>query len=98
METIDGFTVDKLILLRDNLLNGTYKFGVTRRLYIPKKNGKLRPLGIPPFPDRIIQEVVRTILEIIYEPIFSNHSHGFRSGRSTHTALRHLKQKSAGFS
>ena len=58
----------------------------------------MRPLGIPPFKDRIIQEVVRTILEVIYEPIFSNHSHGFRPGRSCHTALRHVKQKSNGFS
>lgn len=74
------------------MVSGNHKFGT--RLYIP--NGKLRPLGIPP--DRIVQEVVRTILEVIYEPIFSNHSHGFRPGRSCHTALKHVKQKSTGFS
>jgi group II intron reverse transcriptase/maturase len=80
------------------LTEGNYKFGTTKRLYIPKSNGKLRPLGVAPFKDRIVQEVVRTILEVIYEPIFSNHSHGFRPGRSCHTALRHVSQKSNGFS
>nr|AYM32750.1 hypothetical protein DXG00_000009 [Termitomyces sp.] len=108
--TIDGTTLMKLESLKDNLIQGKHTFGTTKRVFIPKANGKLRPLGIPPFNpcpnldlmgkgrgDRIIQEVVRTILEIIYEPIFSNHSHGFRPGRSCHTALRHIRQKSNGF-
>ena len=96
--TIDEITYDKLLELRDDLLNGNYKFGTTKRLDITKANGKLGPLGIPHFKDQIVQEVVRTILEVIYEPIFSNHSHGFRPGRSCHTALRHVVQKSNGFS
>jgi hypothetical protein len=96
--TIDGTTLEKLIALKKELTGGNYEFGTTKRLYIPKAYGKLRPLGIPPIKDRIIQEVVRTILEVIYEPIFSNHSHGFRPGRSCHTALRHVVQKSKGFS
>jgi len=95
-DTIDGITLEKLKILRDELLEGKYEFGTTKRIYISKANGKQRPLGIPPFKDRIIQEIVRTILEIIYEPIFSNHSHGFRPGRSCHTALRHVKQLSNG--
>jgi len=97
-QTIDGLTVSKLERLRDETVENNHEFGTTKRLYIPKANGKLRPLGIPPFKDRIVQEVMRSILEIIYEPIFSNHSHGFRPGRSCHTALRHVKQRSNGFS
>jgi retron-type reverse transcriptase len=54
--------------------------------------------GIPAFYDRIVQEAVRTILQIIYEPIFSNHSHGFRPGRNCHSALRHIRKGSKGFS
>ena len=95
--TIDGTTTEKLISLKEELTGGNYEFGTKKRLYIPKANGNMRPLGLPPFKDRIIQEVVRTILEVIYEPIFSNHSHGFRPGRSCHTALRHVVQKSTGF-
>lgn len=94
---IDGITLRKLENIRDEIIEGKYEFSTTKRIYIPKNNGKLRPLGIPSFKDRIVQEVVRVILEIIYEPIFSNHSHGFRPGRSCHTALRHVKQLSNGF-
>ena len=90
--TIDGTNLDSLTSLKDDLVSRNHKFGT--RLYI--LNGKLRLLGIPP--DRIMQEVVRTILEVIYKPIFSNHSHGFRLGRSCHTVLKHVKQKSTRFS
>lgn len=97
MITIDGTTLARLKALRDKVISGEYKVGVTKRVYIPKANGKMRPLGIPPFDDRTVQEVVRTILQIIYEPIFSTHSHGFRPGRGCHTALRHIRAGSAGF-
>jgi len=71
---------------------------ITNRVYIPNANLNLRALGIPAFYDRIVQEAVRTILQIIYEPIFSNHSHAFRPGRGCLSALRHLRKESKGFS
>jgi group II intron reverse transcriptase/maturase len=58
---------------------------------IPKANGKMRPLTVAPPRDKIVQEVLRMILEVIFEPTFSNHSHGFRPTRSCHSALRQIK-------
>jgi RNA-directed DNA polymerase len=92
---VDGVTVHALgnteiEALIQQLMDGTYCPRPVRRVYIPKANGKLRPLGIPTAKDRLVQEVVRSILNQIYEPIFSDHSHGFRSGRSCHTTLTHI--------
>lgn len=95
-DTADGFSDFYVKELIQSLKDGTYKANPVRREYIPKKNGKLRPLGIPTFRDKLLQEVVRMILEAIYEPVFDSHSHGFRPGKSCHTALRQISSDFTG--
>lgn len=90
-ETFDGMTLEKLAGLAERVAEGAYRPRPVRRVYIPKANGKMRPLGIPTIEDRLVQEVVRTILEAIYEPVFLRHSHGFRPGKSCHTALESIR-------
>ena len=86
-QTIDGMSIERIKQLIDSLRNETYHPNPSKRTYIPKKNGKKRPLGIPSFNDKLVQEVVRMILEAIYEGYFEHTSHGFRPKRSCHTAL-----------
>jgi retron-type reverse transcriptase len=91
-ENIDGFSRQKIEKIIGSIKNHTYKFKPIRRVYIPKEDGKLRPLGIPCASDKIVQTVMALILEALYDnekwPVFSDHSHGFRRGRGTHTALK----------
>jgi group II intron reverse transcriptase/maturase len=90
-QTFDGMSLEKLGHLARRVAEGRYRPRPVRRVYIPKASGKLRPLGIPTAEDRLVQEVVRTILAAIYEPVFSRRSHGFRPGRSCHTALEEIR-------
>ena len=90
-DTADGFSKEYVSELITELRNGTYRPKPVRREYIQKANGKMRPLGIPSFRDKLLQEAVRSILEAIYEPIFLDQSHGFRPKRSCHTALEQIK-------
>ena len=90
-ETADGMSEDKIDTIIEAMRNERYRFSPVRRIHIPKKNGKLRPLGLPSWSDKLVGEVVRLLLEAYYEPTFSDHSHGFRPGRGCHTALRHVE-------
>ena len=73
-KTFDGMSLEKLADIAKRVADGTYRFRPVRRVYIPKGNGKTRPLGIPTVEDRLVQEAVRTILEAIYEPVFLDES------------------------
>lgn len=95
-DTADHFSQAYVNALIQELRDGTYRVKPVRREYIAKKNGKMRPLGIPSFRDKLLQEAIRTILEAIYEPVFDNNSHGFRPYRSCHTALSQIKKDFTG--
>ena len=87
-ETADGMSLAKIGRIIGALRHERYRFQPVRRVYIPKKNsGKMRPLGLPSWSDKLVGEVVRILLEAYYEPRFSGRSHGFRPGRGCHTAL-----------
>jgi len=87
-ETVDGMSLDKIGRIIDALRHERFRFSPARRVYIPKKNGTRRPLGLPSWSDKLVGEVVRLLLEAYYEPTFSDSSHGFRPRRGCHTALR----------
>ena len=89
-ETADGMTMGKIERIIDALRHERYRFKPVKRHYIPKKDGKQRPLGLPSWSDKLVGEVVRLLLEAYYEPQFSDHSHGYRPGRGCHTALREV--------
>jgi group II intron reverse transcriptase/maturase len=90
-ETADGMSEVRIEQIIAAMRGERYRFAPVRRVYIPKKNGKLRPLGLPSWSDKLVGEVVRLLLEAYYEPQFSGRSHGFRKGRGCHTALREVQ-------
>ena len=90
-KTEDEMSIDRINKLIESIKDETYSPNPAKRIYIPKKNGKMRPLGIPSFEDKLVQEVVRMVLEAIYKGHFEWTSHGFRPNRSCHTALKSLQ-------
>ncbi|HEX6519228.1 MAG TPA: reverse transcriptase domain-containing protein [Streptosporangiaceae bacterium] len=90
-ETADGMSEGKIDQIIELMRYERYRFSPARRIYIPKKNGKLRPLGLSSWSDKLVGEVVRLLLEAYYEPQFSVQSHGFRKGRGCHTALQEIR-------
>jgi group II intron reverse transcriptase/maturase len=91
-ETADGMSEEKIDQITGLMRQERYRFSPARRVCIPKKNGKLRPLGLPSWSDKLVGEVARLLLEAYYEPGFSDLSHGFRKGRGCHTALRKIQE------
>jgi group II intron reverse transcriptase/maturase len=88
-ETVDGMSLAKIDAIIGRLRSESYRWSAVKRVYIPKKVGR-RPLGLPPWSDKLVAEVVRLLLDAYYDVQFSDHSHGFRSGRGCHTALREV--------
>jgi len=95
-QTIDGISLSRINSLINKIKDHSYQPKPARRTYILKKNGKQRPLGIPSVDDKLVQEVVRMLLESIWDSIFMETSHGFRKNRSCHTALENIKNKYTG--
>lgn len=95
-KTIDNMSISRIEQLIELLKSEQYQPISSKRIYIPKKNGSKRPLGIPSFNDKLVQEVIRMILEAIYEGSFEHCSHGFRPNRGCHTALSQIKDTFTG--
>jgi group II intron reverse transcriptase/maturase len=89
-ETVDGMSREKIKTMIDLIRRERWRWTPVKRIYIPKRNGKLRPLGLPSWSSKVMQENVRQLLNAYYEPRFSDHSHGFRPGRGCHTALSEI--------
>jgi group II intron reverse transcriptase/maturase len=90
-ETVDGMSLRKIDAIIDLIRHERYRWSPARRVMIPKANGKGRPLGIPTWSDKLLQEVLRSILDAYFEPQFNRHSHGFRPKRGCHTALAEVQ-------
>nr|ATI20532.1 group II intron reverse transcriptase/maturase [Juglanconis juglandina] len=92
-ETLDGMSIDVLANISNSLKSEKFDFHPGRRVQIPKRSGGTRPLTIASPRDKIVQEAMRMVLEAVYEPLFSAHSHGFRPLRGCHTALKEVKEQ-----
>ena len=92
-ETVDAMSLEKIDGIIAALRREAYRWSPARRTHIPKKGGKKRPLGLPTWSDKLVQEALRLLLDAYYEPWFSDHSHGFRQGHGCHTALREITQR-----
>jgi group II intron reverse transcriptase/maturase len=95
-ETVDAMSVEKVEQIIQTLRDSKFSWQPAKRVYIPKKNGKMRPLGLPTWTDKLLQDVIRSILEPYYEAKFRNSSHGFRPNRGCHTALRSCQARFEG--
>ena len=95
-ETADGMNLAKIDGIIEALRFERYRWTPVRRVNIPKANGKTRPLGIPTWSDKLLQEVIRMLLEAYFEPRFSDRSHGFRPNRGCHTALSEVQLRWTG--
>ena len=95
-DTIDAMSLERINQLIVTLETGDFRWKPVRRVYILKTNKKKRPLGVPGFTDKLVQEAIRLLLEAYYEPQFSDLSHGFRPHRSCHTALKQLQYTCTG--
>lgn len=95
-ETVDGMSLGKINSIIDAIKYERYKWSPVRRTYRKKANGKLRPLGLPTWKDKLLQEVIRSLLEAYYEPQFSKSSHGFRPQKGCHTALQEIQREWTG--
>src|SRR6266705_7074617 len=92
-ETVDGMSTEKIAKIIEAIRYERWQWKPVRRIAIPKRKGGKRPLGMPTWTDKMVQEVIRSILEAYYEPQFSDHSHGFRPNRGCHTALDEIHYK-----
>jgi len=95
-ETVDGMSMEKIDRIIEAVKHERYQWSPVKRTYIKKANGKLRPLGLPTWSDKLLQEVIRSILEAYYEPQFSKNSYGFRPDRGCHTALMEIQNSWTG--
>ena len=97
-ETADGMSLAKIHQIIEALRQDRFAWTPVRRIYIPKRSGKLRPLGLPTWSDKLVQESIRAILEAYYEPQFSDHSFGFRPNRGCQSALTRIARTWTGTS
>ena len=92
-DTLEGIGLKKLRKLQSLVVNECYQFQPVKQIWIPTPDGKKRPLGVPTLTDKLVQEVIRMILEAIYEPYFDNRSFGFRKGMGVHDALEYVEKQ-----